>query len=164
MVLCSLIMSANLQLAVNYQPDVCGDDIYYSVAGTTVEMAPGITEHYDFVVQNDGQKTDTFVLKGGFFAADEPRSRAALEIDNLQLRWFKGTKDVTEKMAAGRLKLRNVAPQAVKPTSDPPIRAVVTADGDATGEDDAVVVLLAHSKHKPTRQDLWSVDFRVFTT
>ncbi|MGH9026068.1 MAG: hypothetical protein ACRDWD_08125 [Acidimicrobiia bacterium] len=151
-----------MQVATNYQPDVCADDIYYSTAGATVGMAPGSSEHFDFIVQNDGTKKDTLVLKGGFFAADEPGARAAIELDNLELRWFRGTKDVTEKMAAGKLKLRNVGSQEVKPTSDPPLRAEVTASTDATDEDDAVVVLLAHSKHKPTRQDLFSANFRVF--
>ena len=80
-------------------------------------------------------------------------------MNGISIQWFKGTNDVTEKVLAGKLKFRNVPSGAVRP--DPPLRAEVTADSYATLDDNVVVVLIARSQHKPTHQDIWSVNVRV---
>jgi hypothetical protein len=160
---CTVAMTLTLQPAFNYQPDLCGDGIFYNPRGGIIEVDPGATEPYLFEVVNAGAKTDTIKLKGAMFSAGRPGDRlspqAAKVVNGLELRWFKGANDVTNKVMAGKLKFRNMPSGALRP--DPPLRAEVTAEADATGEDNAVVVLTARSQHKPTRQDIWSVNVRV---
>jgi hypothetical protein len=139
--------------AANRQPDArirvtdgpwTGDDLYPSdgLVGLPVSLPGPAT--FDIRVQNDGTKIDSFRIKG--VAIQNTMSKAVIDTGEITVEFRLGGQDVTEKVAAGKLKFHDVAPGALSAK----LRMIVTSqDGTTTGGG----VVFATSIKQPTKED-----------
>ncbi|MGH9026067.1 MAG: hypothetical protein ACRDWD_08120 [Acidimicrobiia bacterium] len=137
----------------NRQPDArirlgdgpwTGDNLYPSdgLAGASAPLPDPAT--FDIRVQNDGTKIDSFRIKG--LAIQNSSKKTVIDAGEITVQFLLGGQDVTEKVAAGKLKFHDVAPGALSPK----LRMIVTSeDGTTTGGG----VVFATSIKQPAQQD-----------
>jgi hypothetical protein len=126
--------------------DLVGDDVYAEDGGQGADVEPPGPATFIVRVGNDGTEVDSFRVFGVGVQTLTPDSKAAIDTGGVKISFKLQGNDVTEKVAAGRLKFRNIPPGA----SSPKLKMIVEAEEGYEGGG----VVLASSLDNPNREDI----------
>jgi len=126
--------------------ELIGNDVYAEDGGQAAETPPPGPATFIIRVQNDGTKLDSFRVFGVGVQTLTPDTKAAIDTGGVKVRFKRHGNDVTEKVAAGRLKFRNIPPGG----SSSKLKMIVETDEGYQGGG----VVFASSLGNPNREDV----------